>query len=499
MKTLPTLALALVLAPLATLPAADSPEQKPNIIVILADDLGWADLPAYGNRFNEAPGLDRMAREGMRFTQAYSAAPVCSPTRAALMSGQHPARVGVIDFIPGHWRPFEKLVVPKNRQQFLPQKIVTIAEALRSAGYATALFGKWHLGDGPKHHPLTQGFDEANVGGGYFNTVFDPARPEGEEKIVSERLTDFVIDFIGRHREQPFFVVLSHWDVHCLLDAEPDLIRKYQAKQPDSAYTSNPIYAATIEHLDRSTGRLLDKLDEWGMAENTVIVFTSDNGGCITENPYPGTEEEGKPGGHMNMVMPSKREMIPDHPHQYIVTSNLPLRGEKGQVYEGGIRVPLIVRWPNHVKAGATTTAPAVTHDLFPTFLEIAGAANPDGQPTDGISLAPALLRGEFDPARPLFWHYPVYHHAAPAAAVRVGDWKLIRHFEDDSVELFNLVTDPGEQSDLSATFPEKRKELEDALAKCLRDTGAEIPTPNPAFDPARRFEWANHPDRAVR
>jgi len=464
---------------------------RPNIVFILADDLGWADLPAYGNRFNEAPNLNRLAAEGMRFTDAYAACPVCSPTRASIQSGQYPARVGVIDFIPGHWRPYERVTVPKNRTQYLPDEIVTVAEALKSAGYATGLFGKWHLGEGPKHHPLTQGYDEANVGQGYFNVRFDPPREDSADKVMPERLTDFGIDFIRRHKDRPFFLFLSHWSVHCLLDAGQPQIEKYLKKPAVEGYPCNAVYAAAVEEMDHSIGRVLDALKQNGLDDNTLVVFFSDNGGVIKENRYLDVSD-----AYMPMIMPSKQDVYRDSPLRYIVTGNLPLRGEKGTLFEGGIREPLMVRWPGKIKPATVSSALTTSVDFFPTFLELAGAARPQRQPLDGASLVPALLGEPTDPDRAVFWHYPVYHHDVPAAAVRKGQWKLIENLESGGAALYHLGSDLGETTDLSAAFPAKTKALRELLQRWQAEVGAQMPAPNPAFDAQRRLEWGAHPDR---
>ncbi len=481
---------ALLLAVSFALPAAEA-KQKPNIVFILADDLGWADLPAYGNRFNEAPNLSRLAVEGMRFTDAYAAAPVCSPTRASIQSGQYPARVGIIDFIPGHWRPYERVTVPGNRTQYLPPEIVTVAEALKSAGYATAMFGKWHLGEGPAHHPLTQGYDEANVGQGYFNVRFNPPREDSSEKVMPERLTDFGIDFIRRHKDRPFFLFLSHWSVHCLLDGESAHIDKYLKKPRPEGYPGNAVYAAAIEEMDHSIGRVLDALKQNGLDENTVVVFFSDNGGVIKENRYSDVSD-----AFMPMIMPSKQVVYTDSPLRYIVTANLPLRGEKGTLLEGGIREPLLIRWPGKIKSGSVSQTVMSSVDFFPTFLELAGAARPEKQPLDGVSLVPVLQGQTSDAERAIFWHYPVYHHDVPAAAVRKGPWKLIENLEAGGVALYNLGFDLGETTDLSAAYPEKTKELRGLLKSWQTEVGAELPKPNPAFNPQRRMTWGVHPDR---
>ena len=472
-----------------TAQGAAEPPAKPNIVFILADDMGWADLPAYGNRFNEAPNLDRLAYEGMRFTNAYAAAPVCSPTRASVMSGQYPARVGVIDFIPGHWRPYERVTVPTNRTQFLPSQIVTVAQSLKSAGYATGLFGKWHLGDDADHHPSKFGFEEANVGQGYFKARFNPPREESVNKVMPERLTDFGIDFMRRNKEKPFFLFLSHWSVHCLLDAGQSTIDKYLKKPPVEGYPCNAVYAAAIEEMDRSIGRVLTALKEYGLEENTMVVFFSDNGGVIKENRYPDISD-----AMMPMIAPSKREVYRDSPLRYIVTANLPLRGEKGSLYEGGIREPMLVRWPAKIKSGTVSQTVTSSVDFFPTFLEVAGATGPDKQVLDGKSMLPALLERTGEEERPIFWHYPVYHHAVPASAVRKGSWKLIEDLEAGGVALYNLASDLGETTDLSEGFPEKAKELRELLKTWREQVGAELPKSNPSFDEKRRMEWGHFP-----
>lgn len=463
--------------------------EKPNVVFILADDLGWADLPVYGNKFNEAPNLDKLAAEGIRFTSAYAAAPVCSPTRASILSGQYPARVGIIDWIPGHWRPYEKVIVPKNRTQYLPSEILTIGEAMKSAGYATGYFGKWHLGEGPKHHPLKQGFDEANVGQGYYNTKFHPPREQSSEKIISERLTEFSIDFIERNKNKPFFLFLAHWDVHCLLDADQGLINKYLSKHKAEGYPSNAIYAAMIEHIDNSTGRIMQKLKSLGLDEKTIVIFYSDNGGCITENKYPGIEDELMP-----MIVPSKRDIYKDSPLSYVVTSNTPLRSQKGSVYEGGIREPLIVRWPGKVRAGTVSGTPVTSVDFFPTLVELAGGKLPAKQILDGKSMVPEWMGRDAPEERAIFWHYPVYHHDVPAGAIRKGRWKLIENMESGTLSLYNLDIDISETTDLSKLYPEKTTELKNLLHNWQKEVKAEFPKPNPKFDEARKFEWGEYP-----
>jgi arylsulfatase A len=466
--------------------ATDStePPGRPNIVFILADDLGWSDLPVYGNTFNEAPHIDKLASEGVRFTNAYAACPVCSPTRASIQSGQYPARVGVIDFITGHWRPYEEVIVPKNRTQYLPEEIVTIGEVLKDAGYSTGYFGKWHLGNNPEHHPLNQGYDEANVGQGYYNVSFNPPREINSPKRLSELLTDFGESFIENNKDNPFFLFIAHYDVHVQLDADQDLIDKYLNKERKDNYPGNVVYAAMIEHLDRSVGRIVAKLEETGLEENTIIIFYSDNGGLI---------------GRFDKIPLLAKDKLPvyeNDPLQYIASSNAPLRAEKGTVYEGGIREPLIVKWPAKIKKGRISEALVTSVDFYPTLLEMAGAEKPAEQVLDGKSLMPELLDDYYNSDRAIFWHYPVYHHDVPAGAVRKGDWKLIENQVSGKVSLYNLRADISEAMDLSELYPEKTTELKALLQNWQEEVNAEFPVPNPEFDEAQRFEWGVHPDR---
>ncbi|AHM61172.1 sulfatase [Flammeovirgaceae bacterium 311] len=481
--------------------------KKPNIILILADDLGWSDLPSYGNKFNEAPNLDRMASEGMLFTNAYSASPVCSPARAAIISGQYPARLGIVAHIPGHHRPFEEVQVPNNRTQYLPAEVTTIAEALKSAGYATGFFGKWHLGDTwhmpkeevIKYHPLQQGFDEANIGQGYYNVKFLPEREEFAEERFNEQITKFGMQFIDKHKDRPLFLVLSHYDVHVRLNADADLINKYLNKEKDSLYPSNAIYAAMIEHLDRSVGSVLKKLKETGLSENTVVVFYSDNGGLVTEHDYETSRNDWSVSDRMDIIHVQGHEKVPYNkdkdPLKFIATSNAPLRNEKGTVFEGGIRVPMIVKWPQKIKPGTKNDALVTSVDFFPTFLELAGVRPPKNVPLDGKSVVKELHGENPDQERAIFWHYPVFHHDVPAGAVRKGDWKLIQNFMTGEILLFNLKTDISESTNLASHYPEKADELLTLLKDWQKEIKAEFPKPNPHFDKQRRYEWALHPD----
>jgi len=450
--------------------------------------MGWADLPIYGNKFNEAPRLAQMADEGIRFTNAYAACPVCSPTRASIMSGQYPARVGVIDFISGHWRPYEEVIVPKNRQQYLPEEILTMGEILKEAGYATGYFGKWHLGWEDKYQPGNQGFEEVNVykGGGYFSYASHMTTPIQVDsgKVLSEALTDLSLDFLREHKESPFLLYLAHYDVHVQLDADSSLIDKYLHKNKVAGYPCNAVYAAMVEEVDNSVGRILDKLDELGLSKNTLVVYFSDNGGLVSRFD------------RIPLLAKERQHIYEGDTLLYIASSNAPLRAEKGTVYEGGIREPMILRWPGTLEAGQVNDAIVSSVDFLPTFAELAGVGLPDEQVFDGISLVDILEGSAPDPQRAIFWHYPVYHHDQPASVVRKGRWKLIHNLVNDRRFLYDLESDIGESTDLSQSEPELAEELYQLLEEWRKECKAEFPVPNPAFDPARRYEWGIHPDR---
>ncbi len=420
---------------------ADAP-RLPNVLFILADDLGINDLGCYGRKDQHTPHLDRLATEGMRFTSFYCAQPICSPSRAAILTGKTPARLHLTTYLPGRPdTPAQKLLHPEIRQQ-LPLEEVTLAKVLKRAGYATACLGKWHLG-GKGFGPAQQGFDV--VFGGRGNTT--PSATEGGKGEYE--LTAHAEQFITDHKDGPFFLYLAHYSPHIPLAARERLIAKNRG-------SFNPLYAAVVETLDDSVGRLLERVDDLGLRANTIVLFASDNGG---------------------LHVPELRDDPPTH--------NTPFRAGKGFLYEGGLRVPLIVRWPGRVPAGVVTQAPVVNTDLMPTLLEMAGLEAPTG--LDGVSFA-RLLRGAGDPpARPLFWHFPHYTNqgSRPAGAVREGDWKLIEHYEDGHVELFNLARDPGETTDLAAQEAGRAAALKAKLAAWRKAVGAQENTPNPNFDPA--------------
>jgi arylsulfatase A-like enzyme len=457
-------------APLSLLSAAE----KPNIIFILTDDYGWADLGCYGSTFYETPNLDRLASQGTRFTDAYAACNVCSPTRASILTGKYPARLNLTDWLPGRSdRPDQKLNRPVIRQ-FLPLEEVTLAEAFKEAGYRTGFFGKWHLGEEPKYYPEHQGFD-VNLGGcgkghppSYFSPYNIPTLKDGPKgEYLNDRLTDEVIDFMEKSKDQPFLVYLSHYAVHTPLQAKPDDLAKYKTKATKMKTKAprfgtergvrvrlvqdHPVYGAMVDNMDQSVGRVMDKLDELGLADRTIVIFTSDNGGLSIN--------EGTP------------------------TSNLPLRAGKGWAYDGGVREPLIVRWPGVSRPGSVSAAPIISTDYYPTLLEMAGLPLRPEQHVDGRSFVP-LLKGENLPEKPLFWHYPHYSNqgGSPNGVIRLGDFKLVEWFEDSRTELFNLKSDIGEQHDLSATMPEKTAELTRRLHQWRLQVGARMPTPNPNY-----------------
>lgn len=436
---------------------------KPNFVVILADDLGWADLVCYGNTFNETPNIDRLAAEGLRFTQFY-AGPVCSPTRANLQSGQDQARFGITQHIPGHRRPYARLIDPVVPAE-LPLKTVTFAESLSANGYRTGYFGKWHLG-GVNHGPGDQGWQTALETHG--NTLQPSVTGSPEARQSAEFLTEKAIAFIESNRDQPFLLQVSHAAVHIPLTTTAERIARFKSKPAMPGYPSRPEYAGLLEELDQSVGAVVTALDRLGLSQNTLILFLSDNGGLVHQQD------------------------------QTIVTSNQPLRSEKGTLYEGGIRVPAIARWPGSIPANQSCSTPAMTQDVFPTLLELAEAGKPD-QPADGISLVPLLRNPSLPlPERRLHWHLPHYHHSTPASAIRDGEWKLIEFFEDNRLELYHLTSDLGETINLVDQEPQRADRLRRALQAWRQDVNARMPQPNPAFDPDRADELG-HSDKVTR
>jgi arylsulfatase A len=470
-----------------------SPGDRPNVVLILADDLGWSDVGCNGSTFYQTPHIDSLAAAGANFTQAYAACPVCSPTRASIMTGKYPARVHLTDWLTGRPdRPDQMLLRPEFRQA-LPLDEVTLAERLQAAGYVTCHIGKWHLG-GDGFGPEQQGFD-INIAGDHTGTprsYFAPYRggrdgrfmpgleeaPEGE--YLTDRLAAEAESFLQRHRDRPFFLYIPHYAVHTPMRGKAELIEKYQQaldERPRPAgRQNNPIYAAMVESLDDSVGRVLAKLEELELADRTLVIFSSDNGGLsVIEGPNTPA------------------------------TINSPLREGKGYLYEGGIRVPLIIRWPGQVEAGRQVTTPVSTIDFLPTILEVcrlspAGLSEPEPalensdnqrsvpeqQAIDGVSLAP-LLRGESDWRREeLFWHYPHYSNQGgrPGSVSRQGDYKLIEFFERGRQELYDLSQDPGETKNLTAELPEVARQLADRLEAWRVETRVQRMRPNPDYVP---------------
>lgn len=459
--------LAALLWLLVTLPFASAVPARPNFILILADDLGATDLGCTGSRFYETPNIDRLAREGMRFTHAYSACTVCSPTRAAVLTGRYPARLHVTDWIAGHQRPNAKLRIP-DWTKHLPLAEVTIAEMLRSAGYATASIGKWHLG-GADFRPEHQGFD-INLGGtdrGQPPSYFSPYRIEtlsdgSPGEFLTDRESTEALRWIEANRERSFFLYLPHHAVHTPLMGKTRVVEKYRAKSQPDAAQRNPTYAALVESVDDSVGRLLARLKELALDQRTVIIFTSDNGGLLGNPKDP-------------------------------VTCNFGLRAGKGSAYEGGVRVPLVIKWPGVTRPGSTCDVPVISVDFLPTLLEIAGLQAPKGCQLDGESLVRVLRGGRKLPRTDLFWHYPHYHPggATPYSAVRSGDWKLIEFFEDNRVELYHLRNDPFEATDLAPREPNRVRQLRERLTEWRENMKAQIPTANPNYAPERAGEWS--------
>lgn len=437
-----------------------TPSPKTNIILILADDLGWKDLHCFGSDYYETPNIDRLAREGMKFTAAYSACTVCSPTRAALLTGKYPARLRITDWIPGLPPENPKLLVP-DWTKHLPLEESSLARTLKNAGYATACIGKWHLGEEafyPDHH----GFD-VNRGGtsapnpkSYFapyNIATLSEGPNGE--YLTDRLGAEAARFIEQRQNEPFFLYLAHFAVHTPIQAKPELVQKYRRKRQPGQSQTNAAYAAMIESMDATVGVVRQKLKDLHLDDHTVIIFASDNGGRIP------------------------------------TTSNLPLRAGKGSCYEGGTRVPLIVYWPGVTPAGAVSDTPVISMDVNATILEASGTLAPGSRRSDGLSLSPLLRQAGGLDRDALFWHYPHYQHyqlegTTPYGAIRAGDFKLIEFFDDMRVELYNLREDLGERRNLAETMPAKVAELRSRLHAWRVETAAQMPSRNPSYNPAK-------------
>lgn len=453
------------------LPAQENTPKPPNIIFMLIDDMGWTDLGCYGSKYYETPHIDQLAKDGMRFTQAYSACTVCSPTRAAVMTGKSPARLHITDWIAGHDRPFARLKIP-DWTKHLPLEETTLAERLKTRGYATASIGKWHLGDGD-FLPEKQGFD-VNIGGtnaGQPPSYFSPYGiatlkdgPKGE--FLTDRLTSEAISFIEQNKDRPFYIYLPHFAVHTPIMGKPEVIEKYQKKKAASGH-SNPTYAALVESVDDSVGRLRTALSKHALSEQTIFVFTSDNGGLS---------------GTVNAKGWSRGP-----------TDNSPARLGKGSLYEGGVHIPLIVTWPGQIPAGEVCETPVISYDHVPTLMAATGSPLSEDEVVDGESLLPLLTQKGQLKRQAIYWHYPHYHpgSATPYSAVREGDWKLIEFFETGRIELYNLRRDPGEQENVADLDADIATALTEKLNAWRKEVGAQEPIPNEAYDPEKSLEGA--------
>lgn len=443
---------------------------SPNVVLIVADDLGWSDLGCYGSDLHRTPRLDALADQAVRFTSAYAASPVCTPTRASILTGKHPARLQMTIWRESALqRGNRKLLQPVTRGD-LPLEELTLAEVLRDAGYYTAHIGKWHLGRA-ESYPQPHGF-HVNIGGtlwGAPQSFFYPYRgdqyfrdwryvpdlePGQAGDYLTDRLTDQALSIIEQHQDQPFYVNLWYHAVHTPIEGKPALVEQYEAKLEDDARHRNPDYAAMVETLDTSVGRVLDKLDELQLTDNTLVIFFSDNGGFINRCKL----HKGRP-----------------------VTNNAPLRSGKGSCYEGGIRVPLIIRLPGDSSQARVVETPVTSCDLFPTISSLLELQQPMPTTIDGIDISKVIKQGS-PLARDLYFHYPHYYPTTtPVSAIRAGDWKLLHYYEDDRVELYDLKADLGEQTDLSKSHAEIAIQLQSRLDAWLTEVDAQMPEPNPA------------------
>lgn len=444
--------------------------EKPNIVFLLVDDLGYGDFGCYGAQFHETPNIDQLAAAGTRFTNAYAACTVCSPSRAAILTGRYPARLHLTDWIAGHNNPTAKLRIPDWKMKINHERVL-LPEALKDAGYATGFFGKWHLmpngqPDMNEHFPTNHGFD-INVGGRewgqpkgpgkYFSPFGMPGLDDGKPgDYLTDKLTDAAVDFISANAgKKPFLLYFSYYTLHSPLMAPKALVEKYKRKAEGFQNTKNellnPVRAGMVECLDNSVGRLVSRLEELGIAENTIIVLTGDNGGDYQETS----------GG---------------------------LRNFKGWSHEGAVREPLIAKWPRKIAKGATREEMVIGMDFYPTFLDLAGLEPLPEEHLDGINIGPLLTgEGKATERDTLFWHYPHYHRTKPYGAIRVGDWKLIEFFEDGALELYDLKSDPAERNNLATDHPEKAADLLSKLKAWRVSVNAQMMTPNPNYEPSKK------------
>ncbi|MCA9232989.1 MAG: sulfatase [Planctomycetales bacterium] len=446
-----------------TLQASAVSREPPNIVFIMADDLGWTDLGCTGSRYYETPNIDRLAEQGLKFS-SYYVCQNCAPTRAALMSGQYAPRTGIytVESLERGHEADRKLVPPLNKTQLSLEK-TTVAQMLQEAGYATGMFGKWHLGKGAEYHPLQRGFDEAIVASrGHFNFTTIPPTKVTPGQYLADYLTDRAVEFIEARRDERFFLYLPHFAVHTPIQAKPELIARFKDKAPQGGH-NNPVYAAMIQSVDESVGRIMEQLDKLGLSDNTLVVFTSDNGG-LGGYEVPGTDQTKG------------------------ITDNAPLRGGKGTLYEGGVRVPLIVRWPTQIEAGATCDEPVVHVDFYPTFLDIAESKTATDFPLDGVSMLPLFRSPTSSLDREaIYFHFPGYLQSyieealwrtTPVSTIRAGDWKLMEFLEDGHLELYNLAQDLGERHNLADEKPQQARQLHKQIVQWRNEIGAAMPRP---------------------
>lgn len=464
-----------------------SERQKLNFLFILADDYGYYDTSISGSHFYETPNIDKIATQGMIFTNGYACCQVCSPSRASIMTGKFPARHGITDWIGAatgeEWRNagrFNKLLPPEYLHN-LPKEYKTLPEAMKEAGYLTFFAGKWHLGEKgswPEDHGFDinkGGWDAGSPKGGYFSPFENPNLKDGPAgENLEMRLARETIQFLKENGEKPFFAFLSFYAVHSPLETTHEKWSKYRDKAqkqgiagkgfemghflPVRQVQDHPVYAGLVESMDDAVGEVLNALDRLGLAENTVVIFTSDNGGVVAGDAFS--------------------------------TSNLPLRAGKGYQFEGGIREPYFIKVPG-ISGGQKCAAPVTGTDFYPTILELAGIPLKPEEHNDGVSLVP-LLKGETIPERPLIWHYPHYGNQGgePSSIIRLGDWKLIYYYEDGHEELYNLKNDVGETNDLAARETSKVKELHEKLFSYLNDVGARFPEPDPQYNAQKEKEY---------
>jgi len=447
---------------------------NPNVVLILVDDLGWTDLGSFGSDLYQSPNIDQLVSEGVKFTNSYSSCTVCSPTRASIVTGKYPARLNVTDWIEGHKYPWAKLNVP-DWTMYLDDKEYTMAEAFKDAGYNTAHFGKWHLGEKEENWPENHGFD-VNVGGwkkgapnlnkkngtnGYFSPYGNPRLEDGSEgEYLTERLTNEVVNYIKNNDSKPFFINFWLYNVHTPLQAKEEKINKYKEIINPSSRHRNPKYAAMVEHTDEAVGKIIKTLKEKGLYENTIILFSSDNGGLIGNPKRP-------------------------------VTNNSPLRTGKGDIYEGGVRIPTILYAPKHNFKSKEIKTPIISMDYYPTLMDLAGISSDKtkAQTIDGESLVPVLKGVSSKKQDAIYWHYPHYHEqgGVPYSAVLWKDWKLIENFQTNTFELYNLENDISESINLIDKNPEIAEKLKIMLKEWRDNVDAQYPTPNENFIKAKK------------